>query len=60
MASLPHLLSVYDRLLDRFMPPGFLVDEHGHLVDTFGGVESLLKVKARRPSQTCWRWSTTS
>jgi two-component system CheB/CheR fusion protein len=47
----PALLSVYDRLLDRFMPPGFLVDEHGQLVDTFGGVEALLKVKSRRPSQ---------
>ena len=45
------LLSVYDRLLDRFMPPSFLLDEHGHLVDSFGGVESLLKIKARRPSQ---------
>ena len=33
------------------MPPSFLVDEHGQLVDTFGGVESLLKVKPRRPSQ---------
>ena len=30
---------IYDRLLDRFMPPSFLVDEHGQLVDTFGGVE---------------------
>jgi two-component system CheB/CheR fusion protein len=47
----PQLLAIYDRLLDRFMPPGFLIDEHGQLVDTFGGVESLLKVKARRPSQ---------
>ena len=35
----------------RFMPPSFLVDEHGQLIDTFGGVESLLRVKARRPSQ---------
>ncbi len=47
----PQLLAIYDRLLDRFMPPSFLVDEHGQLVDTFGGVESLLKIKARRPSQ---------
>ena len=47
----PPLLAVYDRLLDRFMPPSFLVDEHGLLVDTFGGVESLLEIKARRPSQ---------
>ena len=45
------LLTVYDRLLERFMPPSFLVDEHGQLVDTFGGVESLLKIRARRPSQ---------
>ena len=45
------LVAVYDRLLDRFMPPSFLVDDNGHLVDTFGGVDSLLKIKARRPSQ---------
>ena len=30
----PQLLAIYDRLLDRFMPPSFLVDEHGQLVDT--------------------------
>jgi two-component system CheB/CheR fusion protein len=47
----PGLLAIYDRLLDRFMPPAFLVDEHGLLVDTFGGVESILKIKGRRPSQ---------
>jgi two-component system CheB/CheR fusion protein len=45
------LISLYDRLLDRFMPPSFLVDEHGQLVDTFGGVQSLLRIKSRRPSQ---------
>jgi two-component system CheB/CheR fusion protein len=45
------LLAIYDRLLDRFMPPSFLVDEQGQLVDAFGGVESLLKMKPRRPSQ---------
>ena len=45
----PQLLATYDRLLDRFMPPSFLVDEHGQLVDSFGGAESLLKIKARRP-----------
>jgi two-component system CheB/CheR fusion protein len=45
------LLSIYDRLLDRFMPPSFLVDENGQLVDTFGGVEALLKIKPRRPTQ---------
>ncbi|HET7220447.1 MAG TPA: chemotaxis protein CheB, partial [Vicinamibacterales bacterium] len=47
----PQLLSVYDRLLDRFMPPAFLVDDQGQLVDTFGGVESLLTVRSRRPTQ---------
>jgi two-component system CheB/CheR fusion protein len=45
------LLSVYDRLLDRFMPPSFLVDEQGQLIDTFGGAEALLSIKGRRPSQ---------
>ena len=45
------LLAVYDRLLDRFMPPSFLVDEHGQLVDTFGGADALLKIKSRRPTQ---------
>jgi two-component system CheB/CheR fusion protein len=44
------LLAVYDRLLDRFMPPSFVVDEQGQLVDTFGGVDSLLKIKSRRPT----------
>lgn len=46
------LLATYDRLLDRFMPPSFLVDENGVLVDTYGGVEKMLKVKSRRPAQT--------
>jgi two-component system CheB/CheR fusion protein len=48
----PQLLAVYDRLLDRFMPPSFLVDDNGHLLDTFGGLETMLKIKARRPSQS--------
>jgi two-component system, chemotaxis family, CheB/CheR fusion protein len=47
----PQLLATYDRLLDRFMPPSFLIDEHQRLVDCFGGVEALLKTKPRRPSQ---------
>jgi two-component system, chemotaxis family, CheB/CheR fusion protein len=48
----PQLLAIYDRLLDRFMPPSFLIDEHGQLVDMFGGVDSLLKIKSRRPTQS--------
>lgn len=46
----PQLLAAYDRLLDRFMPPSFLVDQDGALVDSFGGVSPLLRVKDRRPS----------
>ncbi len=46
----PQLLAAYDRLLDRFMPPSFLVDADGTLVDSFGGVAPLLKIKQRRPS----------
>jgi two-component system, chemotaxis family, CheB/CheR fusion protein len=48
----PQLLNVYDRLLERFMPPSFLVDEQGQLVDTFGGAESFLRIRPRRPSQS--------
>ena len=47
----PQLLAAYDRLLDRFMPPSFLVDAEGLLVDSFGGVAPLLKIKQRRPTQ---------
>jgi two-component system, chemotaxis family, CheB/CheR fusion protein len=47
----PQLLSVYDRLLDRFMPPSFLVDDNGQLIDSFGSAETILKVGKRRPSQ---------
>jgi two-component system CheB/CheR fusion protein len=46
----PQLLAAYDRLLDRFMPPSFLTDADGTLVDSFGGVSPLLRVKERRPS----------
>jgi two-component system CheB/CheR fusion protein len=46
----PILLQSYDRLLDRFMPPSFLVDETGRLLDTFAGAERYLRPKARRPS----------
>jgi two-component system CheB/CheR fusion protein len=46
----PQLLAAYDRLLDRFMPPSFLVDADGALVDSFGGVSALLRLKERRPS----------
>ncbi|MBC7974093.1 MAG: response regulator [Myxococcales bacterium] len=46
----PVLLHTYDKLLDRFMPPSFLVDSELGLIDSFAGAEELLKVRRRRPS----------
>ncbi|HET9626374.1 MAG TPA: chemotaxis protein CheB [Kofleriaceae bacterium] len=48
----PLILQTYDQLLDRFMPPGFLIDEDYALIDSFGGAEHLLKVRRRRPSRS--------
>lgn len=47
----PLMLHTYDQLLDRFMPPGFLLDEDRNLIDSFAGAEKLLEVRRRRPSQ---------
>jgi two-component system, chemotaxis family, CheB/CheR fusion protein len=44
------LIGVYDQLLARAMPPSLLVDEHYQLVHSFGGAESLLRIKAGRAS----------
>jgi two-component system CheB/CheR fusion protein len=44
------LLVTYDKLLERFMPPSFLVDERGQLIDSYGGVAGMLRVRDRRPS----------
>ncbi len=46
----PLILATYDQLLDRFMPPSFLVAEDRTLVDSFGGAQRLLHVRQRRPS----------
>jgi two-component system, chemotaxis family, CheB/CheR fusion protein len=46
----PRVIDTYDQLLDRFMPPGFLIDEDCALIDSFAGAEQLLKVRRRRPS----------
>ncbi|HEY6174659.1 MAG TPA: chemotaxis protein CheB [Kofleriaceae bacterium] len=46
----PLILETYDQLLDRYMPPGFLIDEDCMLVDSFAGAEKMLKVRRRRPS----------
>lgn len=49
--SLDLLLSVYDTLLDRFMPPLILVDQRRSVVDTFSDADRFLRFSARRPSQ---------
>jgi len=46
------LLNLYDSLLDRCMPPSFLIDEDGMLLDSFGGAEKYLRVRARRPTRS--------
>jgi two-component system CheB/CheR fusion protein len=45
-----HLLAIYDQLLDKHMPPSFLVNEDRQLIDSFGGAERLFRVGKRRPS----------
>lgn len=45
------LLSTYDVLLDKYMPPSLLINEHRELVESFGGAERLLRVRGRRPSR---------
>lgn len=49
------LLEIYDRLLDRYMPPSFLVDDEYTLIDSFSGAERFLQIKPRRPSQNILR-----
>jgi two-component system CheB/CheR fusion protein len=41
---------LHDQLLNRFMPPSLLIDENRHLVDSFGGAEKFLRLRARQPS----------
>jgi two-component system CheB/CheR fusion protein len=43
------LLNVYEQLLDRYMPPSFLVNEDGELIDSFGGAERMFQLGKRRP-----------
>ena len=45
------VLPAYDALLDRFMPPAFLVTDRRELVDCFAGAEQYLRMRPRRPSQ---------
>ena len=46
----PGLLSTYDQLLAKYMPPSLLINERQELIDSFGGAERLLKIPSRRPS----------
>jgi len=45
------LLSYYDAVLDRVMPPAFLLDGKRELLNCFGGSERLLQMRKRRPTQ---------
>jgi two-component system CheB/CheR fusion protein len=45
-----NLSAVHERLLDRFMPPSLLINEHREVVESFGGAEKLLRIKGRRVS----------
>jgi len=49
--SLELLLSVYDTLLDRFMPPMILINARRRVIDTFSGADRFLRFGARRPSE---------
>lgn len=44
------LLRAYDRLLNTFLPPGFLVDQQLQLLHTFPGGEQYLTLRAGRSS----------
>src|SRR6202044_1711698 len=46
--SLSHLIGTYAGLLDEFMPPSFLVDDHGVLVHAFAGASRFLKPRDGR------------
>ena len=43
------LLASYDVLLDRHMPPSVLIDADERIVDSYGGIASLLRHPSRRP-----------
>lgn len=46
------LLSLYDKLLDRKMPPSILVSEDYLIRHVFGGAERFLRLRGGRPSTT--------
>ena len=46
------LLGIYDRILDRKMPPSFLVNERYEVLHIFGGAERYLQFRSGRPSNS--------
>jgi two-component system CheB/CheR fusion protein len=44
------IIGAYDALLNRFMPPGLLINERRELLHTFGGAERFLRMKSGRPT----------
>lgn len=44
------VLSLYDQMLGRYMPPGVLLDDQYNVLHTFPGAERLLRIQAGRPS----------
>lgn len=47
-----NLIAMYDRLLDRKLPPSILVNEHYEILHVFGGAERYLRVRGGRPSNS--------
>jgi len=41
---------LYEQLLKQFMPPSLLIDENRVLIDSFGGAERFLRLRAGHPS----------
>ena len=50
--STSELMRTYDFLLETFMPPAFLVDEHFELLHTFPGGEEFLQIRSGRNSHS--------
>lgn len=44
------LLPIYDSLLERFMPPSFLLSEQRTLLDSYGDIARMLQIPHRRPT----------
>ncbi len=44
---------LHDQMLNRFMPPSLLIDENRSLVDSFGGAEKFLRLRAATALARC-------